>query len=162
MTRRVRQEIVEHLDDAPRVRQHARQVFRQVDGHGAPASGPVEGTPGLIDEAGNLDPLDGDRESARRDAPLVQQVGNQIAHPVCLIVDDPEELQHLGRIRGRRGAQHGGRRSLDRDQGRSEFVAHHAQKLGPQPVQLLEGRQVLQGDHHRLDRAPPWSESAWR
>ena len=32
-------------------------------------------------------------------------------------------------------------------------MAHHAQELGPQALQLLERRQVLHGDHHRLDRA---------
>ena len=32
-------------------------------------------------------------------------------------------------------------------------MAHHAQEIGPQPLQLLERRQVLQRDHHRHGRA---------
>ena len=32
-------------------------------------------------------------------------------------------------------------------------MAHHAQELGPQTLQLLQRSQVLQGDDHRLDRA---------
>ena len=35
----------------------------------------------------------------------------------------------------------------------AQLVAHHAQELGPQALQLLERLQVLHGDHHRLDRA---------
>ena len=31
----------------------------------------------------------------------------------------------------------------------SNSVAHHAEELGPQPLQLLQRRQVLQRDHHR-------------
>ena len=32
-------------------------------------------------------------------------------------------------------------------------MAHQAEELGPQPLQLLQGRQVLQGDDHRGHRA---------
>ena len=84
---------------------------------------------------------------------MVEQVVDQAVHVVGLFVDDPEELEHLGRLRGPRCVQHGGRRTLDRDQRRPQFVAHDAQELGPLPLQLLQGCQVLQGDHHRLDRA---------
>ena len=43
------------------------------------------------------------------------------------------------------------RRALDRDQGLAQFVAHQAQELGPQPFDLVERREVLDGDHHRAD-----------
>ena len=33
-----------------------------------------------------------------------------------------------------------------------QLVAHHGQELGPRPLQLLQRRQVLQGDDHRFDR----------
>ena len=59
----------------------------------------------------------------------------------------------LGRVELRFGVQRGGRRTLDRGQRLAQLVAHHTQELGPQPLQLLERRQVLQGDHNRLDRA---------
>ena len=68
---------------------------------------------------------------------------------VGLRVDDPEELPHLGGVQDPRGAQHGGRRALDGGERRAQLVAHHAEELGPQPLQLLERRQVLQGDDHR-------------
>ena len=57
----------------------------------------------------------------------------------------------IGRVELRFGVQHGGGRTLDRGQRRAQLVAHHAQELGPQALQLLERRQVLHGDHHRLD-----------
>ena len=71
---------------------------------------------------------------------------------VGLLVDDPEELARLGRV-GRCGAQRGGRRAHDRGERDPELVAHHAEELGPQMLQLLKRRQVLQGNDHRFDRA---------
>ena len=65
----------------------------------------------------------------------------------------PGELARLGQVRSARGAQHGGCRALDGAQRRPQLMAHHGQELGPLALQLLERRQVLQGDHHRLDRA---------
>ena len=37
--------------------------------------------------------------------------------------------------------------------GGAQLVAHQAEELGALPVELLQRRQVLQGDHDRLDRA---------
>ncbi len=45
---------------------------------------------------------------------LVEQGADQTAHPVRRLVDDPEELQHLGRIGRRIGALHGGGQALRR------------------------------------------------
>ena len=41
---------------------------------------------------------------------------------------------------------------LDGGQRGPQLVAHHGQELGPRPLQLLQRRQVLQGDDHRFDR----------
>ena len=112
-----------------------------------------EGGPGLVDEGGHLGRLRRDRQGAGHDAAVVAQVADQAPHEVGLLIDDTEELQHLGRVGGRRGAQHSSRGALDRNQWRAELVAHHTQELGPHALHLLQRRQVLQGDHHRFDRA---------
>ena len=77
----------------------------------------------------------------------------ELEHVVCLLVDDPVELAHLGRLQFRRAAQESGGRSLDRGQRGSQLVAHHAQELGLQPLQLVQRRQVLHGGDRRNDRA---------
>ena len=83
----------------------------------------------------------------------VQQVADQLAHVIRLLVDDPEELQRLGRAQRRRCPQHRGGGALDRGQRGLELMAHHAQKLGPEHLHLLERRQVLQSDDQRIDLA---------
>ena len=60
---------------------------------------------------------------------------------------------HLAWVEARRGAQHRGRRALDGGPRRPQLVAHHAQELGPLPLELLEWGQVLHRDDHRLDLA---------
>ena len=68
---------------------------------------------------------------------------DQHVHPVDLRVDDPEELPHLGGVkRGWRGQQ-GRDGAFDRGQRGAQLVAHHREKLGPQPLQLLQRRYVL-------------------
>ena len=94
--------------------------------------------------------LGGDRQRARLDAPRIQQVADQAAHVIGLLVDDPEELKYLGRLRRRRAVQHGRGRALDCGQRGPQLVAHHAQELGPQPLQFLQRSQVLQGDDQGL------------
>ena len=89
----------------------------------------------------------------RRGGDPGEQVGDEAAQVVGLLVDGAEELQHLGRVEGGRGAQHGGRRALDGNEGGAQLVTHRAQELGPQPLELLEGFEVLQGDDHRVDLA---------
>ena len=46
-----------------------------------------------------------------------------------------------------------GGRALDSGQRRPQFVTHQAKKLGSRPLQFLQRRHVLQGDHYRLDHA---------
>ena len=94
--------------------------------------------------------LRGYRQGAGLDAGHVQQVADQVAHALRLVPDDPEELGHLRRVQVGGILQQGVRRSLDGGQGGPQLVADHAQELGPQPLQLLQGRQVLYGNDHRL------------
>ena len=67
-----------------------------------------------------------------------EQVGDEAAQVVGLLVDDAEELQHLGRVEGVRGPQHRGRRALDGGHGDAQLVPHRPQQLGPQPLEPLE------------------------
>ena len=85
--------------------------------------------------------------------PASEEVADQPAHVIGLLVDDPEELEHLGRVEGRRGAEHGGGRALDGGQRGAQLVAHHAQELGAQPLALVEIGEVLHGHDDRLDAA---------
>ena len=150
---RVGQEVGQHLDDAAAVGHHPGQIRRQVDLDGVPAFSTQEHVPGLFHQAGHLRRLGADRQRARLDATRIQQIVDQAVHVIGLLIDDAEELLHHGRVRGRRRPQRGGGRALDGGQRNPEFVAHHTQELGPQPLQLLQWSQVLKGDDHGLDRA---------
>ena len=99
--RRVREQVVEDLHDAPRVGHHPRQVLRQVDAQGVPAAAGEEGASAWSTKAGHLRRFERDRQRARLDAPLVQQIADQAAHLVGLLVDDAEELPRLGQVRSR-------------------------------------------------------------
>ena len=149
----VGQQIVQHLHDAFPVGEHRRQVGRQVDEDVVPGAAGQERVAGLVHQETHLRGFRGDRQRARIGASRVEQVANQTVHEIGLFVDDTEELAHFGRIEFPRGVQHRRRRSLDGGQRRTQFVAHHAEKLGPRPVQFLQRRQVLHGDHHRRHRA---------
>ena len=151
MSRRVGEEVVQDLNDAPPVGHHPGQVRRQVDADGLPAAAAQEGVPRPVHQAGYLRRLRSDRQRARLDTSRIQQVADQADHVVGLIVDDPVELAHLGRVQLRRGAQQRGGRALDGGQRGAQLVAHHAQELGLQSLQLVQRRQVLHGGDHRCD-----------
>ena len=72
---------------------------------------------------------------------------------IGLLVDNAEELVRLARVQRRRGVQQGGGRTLDGGERRAQLVTDHAQELRPQPVQFLQLRQVLHGNHYRIDYA---------
>ena len=150
----VGQQVVQDLDDALPVGHHPGQVRRQVDQDSVPAAPAQEGVAGLVHQTGDIGGLGGHRQGAGFDAPGIQQVADQAPHVIGLLVNEPEELNHLGRGRDGRGAQHGDGGAFDRGQRGSQLVADHAQELGPQPLQLHQRRQVLHGDDHRLDPAP--------
>ena len=136
--RRVREQVVQDLDDALPVGRHPRQVLRQVEADGVAAAAPEERVPGLLDQPDHLHRLGRDRQRPGLDAPRVEQVGDEAPHVVGLLVDDPHELPHLARVEARRGAQHRGRRALDGGQRRPQLVAHQAQELGPLPLELVD------------------------
>ena len=115
-----------------------------------PPAAARERAPGPFDQVGQIDRPRRDGQRAGLEAAHVEQVADQTPHVVRLILDDPEELQHLRPVELLGRAQHRGRRALDRGQGGAELVAHHAQELGPQPLELVEVREVLHGDDHRL------------
>ena len=153
VARGVGEQVVEHLHQALPVGHDPGQAGRQVDADGVPPATADERAAGLVHQRGELGGLGRDRQRPGFDAAGVEQVANQVVHAVGLLVDDAEELRHLGRSEDARGAEHRGGRALDRGQRRAQLVAHHAQELGPHALQLPKRRQVLQGDHHRGERA---------
>ena len=151
MSRRIGEEIVEDLHDAPPVGHHPGQVRRQVDADGVPATPAQERVARQLDKAGHVRRLRRDRQRARFDASRIQQVADQTEHVVGLVVDDPVVLAHLCGVRHRRRVQQRGGRALDGGQRGPQLVAHHAQELRLQALQLVQGRQVLNGDNHGFD-----------
>ena len=150
---RVGQQVVQDLDDARPVGHHPRQVFRQVNVEVVRSRTGHKRAARLVDQGGDLHRLGRHRQCAGHDAPVVEQFADHAAHAVGLVVDDAEELQHLVRVRPRRGAQNGGRGALDRDQRRSQLVAHDAKELGAHALHFLQRPQVLQRDDDPQDRA---------
>ena len=73
----------------------------------------------------------GHRQRAGVDTTHNQQVPDQTAHVVGLLVDELEELGHLGWAYHRRRAEHGGGRALDGGERDAQLVADHGQKLCP-------------------------------
>ena len=149
----VREQVVQHLHDAPPVGHHPGQVGRQVDADGVQVAAVEEGVARPVHQAGHLRGLGRDRERARVDPPGIEQVADEAAHVIGLLVDDPEERAHLRRVELRRRGQQGGGRALDGGERCAQLVAHHAQELGADALELAQRRQVLHGDHHRRDRA---------
>ena len=92
-------------------------------------------------------------ERAGVDPSRIEQVADQPAHAVGLLVDDAEELARLRRAEALWGAQNCRRRPLDGGERRTQLVADHPQELRPHPVDRLERGEILHGDHHRFDRA---------
>ena len=114
LARRVGEQVVEYLHHALPVGHDPGQVGRQVDADGVPPAGADARAAGLVHQRGDLGGLGRDRQRPGFDAPGVEQVANQVVHAVGLLVDDAEELHHLGRAEDARGAEHRGGRALDR------------------------------------------------
>ena len=143
VARGVGEQVVEHLHQALPVGHDPGQVGRQVDADGVSPAAADERAAGLVHQRGELGGLGRDRERAGVDTPGVEQVADQAVHAVGLLVNDAEELRHLGRGDEARGAERRGGRALDRGQRRAQLVAHHAQELGPHALDFLQRRQVL-------------------
>ena len=147
------EQVVEHLHDAPAVGHRPGQVRGQVDEHGvAPAAG-EEGVPRPIHQRGHLGGFGRDGEHARLDTARIEQRADETAHVPGLFVDDAVELVHLRRVQFAGLFQQRGGRALDGGERSAQLVAHHAEELRAQPLQLLERREILQGDDHRADAA---------
>ena len=144
----VGEQVVEHLEHPLAVGAHLWQARGQVDLDDVAGAAAEEGVAGQLEDVGHLGGLGAHREHAGLDAGHVEEVVDQVAHPVGLLVDDAEELAGLGAIEGEHGAQGGGGGALDGGQGGPQFVADHAQELRPLPLQLLPRPHVL---HHEDD-----------
>ena len=151
VARGVGEEVVQHLHDAPPVGHHPGKVRRKVDQHAVAPAAAEERAPRALHQLGHLRRLGRDRERARLDAPGVEQVADEPAHVVGLLDDEAVELAHLRRVEPRRLVEQRHRRALDGGERRAKLVAHQAQKLGAQPLHLVERRKVLHGHHHRAD-----------
>ena len=150
---RVREQVVQDLDDALPVGHHAGQVRGQVGGDRVPAAAAQEARPRRVHQHRDVRGFERDRQRARRDAPRVQQVPDQTAHPGRLLVDDAEELHHFGPGESRLGGEHRTRRALDRGERRAQLVTHDREELRAHSLELLERRQILHRDYDRLDFA---------
>ena len=67
---------------------------------GVPAAAAQEGLPGLLHQARHVRRLRSDRQRARLDVPRIQQVADQAAHLIGLLVNDLKKLEHLGGVVG--------------------------------------------------------------
>ena len=117
------------------------------------AAGVEEAVLGLVHQARDVGRLRGYRERAGLDARHVEEIAHEAAHVLGLVVDDAEELAHLGGVQAAGIVQERAGRALDRGQRYLQLVADHAQELRPQPIELLERREVLHGDHERHEFA---------
>ena len=88
------------------------------------------------------------RQVASVDASRVRQIADQVQYVVGLIVDDVEELGHLGRDPRADGSQRGGGGALDGGRGCAQLPAHQGHELGPLPRQILHGGHILNRHHH--------------
>ena len=129
------------------------QVRRKVHLEVALDPGAQEPAPGLVHHVRNVGGSEFNRQRSRLDAGRVQQVADQVMHVVNLLVYDPVELDHHCRVQVRRAIEQGAGGTLDGGQRCAQLVADHAQELGPQPFQVLQGCHVLQGDDEGLDLA---------
>ena len=96
--RRVGEQVAEDLRDARPVGHHPRQVLRQVDAQGAAAGAAQEGAARLVHQRGDLRRLRRHRQRTGHDSPVVEQVADQTAHVVGLLVNDAVELAPFGRV----------------------------------------------------------------
>ena len=149
------EQIAQHLDDAPAVGAHDRQIGLDVDFENLTTAGAEERAAGPVDQVRHLYRLGADRQHAAIDPRHIQQIADHRAHVVGLVDDDPQELIFLARIEIAVGVEDGAGRAADGAQRGAQLVTDHAQELGPRPLHLFDRRQVLDGDHDRLDRAVP-------
>ena len=140
VARGIGKQVAEHLHDAPLVGHHRRQVPGQVDAHRLARAPALERGPRLFHQLRHLPRLGLDRELPCVDAPRVEQVADEVVHPVRLLVDDAVELAKLRAVERARGAKQRRRRALDGDERPAKLVAHHGEELRAQPFELFQCR----------------------
>ena len=145
--------VADDLHDAPSVGHDQGKVGGELDLELIAAAGVEEAVLGLVHQARDVGRLRGYRERAGLDARHVEEIAHEAAHVLGLVVDDAEELAHLGGVQAAGIVQERAGRALDRGQRYLQLVADHGQELRPQPIQLLERREVLHGDHERHEFA---------
>ena len=96
----VGEQVAQHLDDAPPVRHDQRQVGLKVDVDVVTAASAQERVLGLVDQEDRVRRRRSHRQLPGVDAGHVQQVGDQAAHLVGLLLNNPEEKVHFGRVQG--------------------------------------------------------------
>ena len=79
---------------------------------------------------------------------------------VRLLGNDAEKFAHLGRVEPALCLHQRDRRTLDRRERRAQFVAHQPQELRAHPLDFVEWREILHGDHHRFRHRTPQPRSA--
>ena len=152
----VGQQVAQDLDDAQPVGHHGGKIGGQFDPQVAASPAAREGGAGLIQQRGHGGRFGTDPQGAGLDAGHVQQIVYQPAHVVGLPVDDADErADHLRGGQHGRVAQQGGGGALDGGQRGAQLVTDHGQELGPQPLHILQRRQVLQGHHEGVRPAGP-------
>ncbi|MCY4634340.1 MAG: hypothetical protein OXG04_07530, partial [Acidobacteria bacterium] len=147
----VGEQVAEHLDDAGAVGHHARQVRRQIDGHVVAGAPGQERAARRVDERARVGRLGIDRQGAGVDTAGVEQVADEVRHPVGLVVDDAEELHELRNPERAPRVEHSRGGALDGGERHAQLVAHHAEEVGAHAVELLERGEVLKRDHNGLD-----------
>ena len=137
MPRAIREQVVQDLHDAARVRHQPGQVRRQVDDHGVPAAGAGERGPRPLDQTGELLRLGIDRHHAYADAPGVEQVADQPVHAVGLLADDAQELAKLRPVTPQPGTRRCGR-GRERDSPYGSILRISALRTLAWPAPALE------------------------
>ena len=126
----VGEQVGEDLGHAALVSHYSGQVGLQIDVEVVSAACAEESISGLVDEFSYSGGFGGYGESTGFDAGDVEEVVDETAHVVGLLVDDAEELDHFGGVEGVGGAEYSSGRAFDGSEWHAQFVAHHGEEFG--------------------------------
>ena len=152
---RVGQQVVQHLDDAPPVRHDPGQVRRQVDLTRLLRSAPaLEPAPGLVHQDGHIHGFGCDTGRV----PVSMRATSRRSPIRWRMFSDWSRMIRKNWVISAGSSSEAASSRVSADplmevSGVLQLVAHHAQELGPQPLQFLQRRHVLHGHDHRLDLA---------
>ena len=99
MPGRVGEQVAQDLYDPSLIRHHRWQVRRQVNLYDVPFPTAQERVPRLVHHRGHLGRFGIHRKRARLDASNIKQVLDDAVHVIGLLLDNPEELTYLCRVR---------------------------------------------------------------